>query len=38
MKGRCGLVSPDSVQGPTPGLYEHGNESSGSIKGEEFLD
>jgi hypothetical protein len=25
-------------QGPVAGNWEHGNESSGSIKGEEFLD
>jgi len=33
----CGLDVSCSVQGPVAGCCEHGNEFSGSIKGEEFL-
>jgi hypothetical protein len=36
--GICGLVSSGSGQGPMAGTCEHGNETSGSIKGGEFLD
>jgi hypothetical protein len=32
------IFSPGSVQGPMAGSCEHNNESSGSIKGGEFLD
>jgi hypothetical protein len=32
--GRCGLDSSGSVAGS----YKHGNESSGSMKGAEFID
>jgi hypothetical protein len=35
--GRCGLDAYGSEQGPAAGSCEYGNESSGSIKGEEFL-
>jgi len=35
---RCRLDSSDSGYEPVAGSYENGNESSGSIKGEEFLD
>jgi hypothetical protein len=34
--GRCGLNSLDFGQGPVVGSCEHGNEPSGSIKGEQF--
>jgi hypothetical protein len=34
----CGLDASGSGQGPVAGSSEHGNEPSGSIKGEEFLD
>jgi hypothetical protein len=30
----CGLNSSDSAQGPVAGSCEHGNEPSGSMKGE----
>jgi hypothetical protein len=33
----CGLDSSGSGQGPVAGCCEHGNETSGSIKGGEFL-
>jgi hypothetical protein len=35
---RCGLDASGSGQVPVAGFCEHGNEPSGSIKGEEFLD
>jgi hypothetical protein len=35
---RCGLDASDSGYGPEAGFCEHGNETSGSIKGGEFLD
>jgi hypothetical protein len=34
---RCGFDISDSGQGPVAGCCEYGNEPSGSIKGEEFL-
>jgi hypothetical protein len=34
----CGLNAPGSGQDLVTGCYEHGNETSGSIKGGEFLD
>jgi hypothetical protein len=34
----CGLTSCDPEQGPVMGCYENNNETSGSIKGEEFLE
>jgi hypothetical protein len=36
--GRCGLEACGSGQGPVAGSCGHSNESSGSIKGGEFLD
>jgi hypothetical protein len=36
--GRCGLDASGSRQKPVAGSCEHGNESSGSVKGGEFLD
>jgi hypothetical protein len=36
--GRCGLDSSGTGQGPVAVSCEHGNETSGSIKGGEFLD
>jgi hypothetical protein len=36
--GRYGPDSSGSGQGPVVGSYEHGNETSGSIKGGTFLD
>jgi hypothetical protein len=36
--GRCGLDSSSSRQGPMAGSFKHSNETSGSIKGGEFLD
>jgi hypothetical protein len=36
--GSGGLDSSGSGQGPVAGPCENGNESSGSIKGGEFLD
>jgi hypothetical protein len=36
--GSCGLDSSDPGYGPVAGSCEHGNESSGSIKGRKFLD
>jgi len=38
MVGRCGLDASGSGQGPVVGCCEHGNETSGSVKGGEFLD
>jgi hypothetical protein len=35
---RCGLDASASGLGPVAGCCEHGNEPSGSIRGEEFLD
>jgi hypothetical protein len=34
----CGLDASGLGQGPVVGSSEHGNKSSGSIKGGEFLD
>jgi hypothetical protein len=34
--GECGLDSTNSGYRPVAGSCEHGNEPSGSIKGEEF--
>jgi hypothetical protein len=34
----CGLDSPGPGLGPVAGSCEHDNETSGSIKGGEFLD
>jgi hypothetical protein len=34
----CGLDSSGSGYGPVAGSFEHGNEPSGSLKGEGFLD
>jgi hypothetical protein len=36
--GRCGVDSSGSGEGPLADCCEHGNETSGSIKGGEFLD
>jgi hypothetical protein len=36
--GECGLDSTGSGYGPLAGSCGHDNETSGSIKGEEFLD
>jgi hypothetical protein len=36
--GRCGLDSSGSGYVPVTGCCEHGNEPSGSIKGEELID
>jgi hypothetical protein len=36
--GVCGLHSSGSEEGPVAGSCEHGNETSGSINGGEFLD
>jgi len=36
--GRCGGDASGSGQGPVAKAFEHGNETSGSIKGGEFLD
>jgi len=36
--GRCGLGPSGSGYGPAAGPCEYGNECSGSIKGEKFLD
>jgi hypothetical protein len=36
--GRYGLDTSGPGKGPVVGCCEHGNEHSGSIKGEEFLD
>jgi len=36
--GSCGLHAPGSEYGPVAGFLKHGNETSGSIKGGEFLD
>jgi len=36
--GGCGLKASGSGQRTVEGLCEHGNETSGSIKGGEFLD
>jgi hypothetical protein len=35
---RCEVDSAGAEYGPVAGSYEHGTESSGSIKGGEFLD
>jgi hypothetical protein len=35
---RCAMDSSGSGLGPLVGSYEHGNESSVSIKGKRFLD
>jgi len=34
----CGLQSSGKRQRPMAGSYEHGNETSGSTKGQKFLD
>jgi hypothetical protein len=36
--GRCGLYSSGSGHGPGAGSCEHGNETSGSIKGRNCVD
>jgi hypothetical protein len=36
--GRCGLNSRGTGCEPVAGCFEHGNETSGSIKGVEFLE
>jgi len=36
--GRCGLDAPDSGQGPVAVCFKHGDDSSSSMKGGEFLD
>jgi hypothetical protein len=36
--GSCGLDPSDSREGPMADLYEHDNETSGSIKTGKFLD
>jgi hypothetical protein len=36
--GRCGLDASGSKSGPVAEFCEHGTESSGCIKGGEFLD
>jgi len=38
VKGRCGLDSSVSGNGPVAGCCVHGNKPSGSIKSREFLD
>jgi len=36
--GWCGLDACGTGEGPVSGCREHGNVTSGSIKGREFLD